>query len=251
MIGVIVMKAPLFDAIPGVAAVFVGRSREPRPDPASLAGALGLPAFAVRCVVTAAQIHSDRVLLADESANGGPLGEGDAIVTLAPGVVLGIGTADCLPIVACDPAAQVLGVAHAGWRGTVSGVLEKTLASMSAHGARMERTRIAIGPSARVCCYEVGSEVIDAFFRLRPAVAPAVLKKEAGRTRLDLVGANRLQAMAAGVRSEAIEAIDVCSICRADLCHSYRREGPGAGRMWLLAALTPLPVSRSTGATSP
>lgn len=234
----IVMKAPLFDAIPGVAAVFVGRAREPRPDPASLTGALGLPSLAVRHVVTAAQIHSARVLLASEDAAGGPLGEGDAIVTLAPGVVLGIGTADCVPIVACDPVARVLGAAHAGWRGTISGVLEKTLASMSARGARMERTHIAIGPSARVCCYEVGLEVIDAFSKQRPAEAASVLKTEAGRTRLDLVEANRLQAKAAGVRPEAIEAIDVCSICRADLCHSYRREGPGAGRMWLLAALT-------------
>ena len=234
-----VMKAPSFDAIPGVAAVFIGRGAVLRPEPASLVALLGPACAAGRGVVTAVQVHSERVLLADERTTAGPLGEGDAIVTRRRDLVLGIATADCLPIVAVDPAQGVLAVVHAGWRGTVAGVLERALQVMAGPmGARLSTTRVAIGPSARSCCYRVGSEVIDAFTRKRPEAAAAVFKKDAEGVRLDLVEANRLQALQAGVPPEGIEAIDVCSICRADLCHSYRRDGERAGRMWLLAALT-------------
>ena len=220
MIDVNVMKAPVLEAIPGIAAAFVGRQNAARPDPASLVGCLGLPAGAVRGVVTAAQIHSDRVLFADRPADGGPLGPGDAIVTRMRGLVLGIATADCVPIVA--------------------GVLERTLEAMARQGgARMPATRIALGPSARVCCYRVGAVVTGAFAAARPDAVGEAFVEDEGGARMDLIAANRRQALDAGVPAGSIGAIDVCSICRPEVCHSYRRDGPATGRMWLLAALEP------------
>ena len=157
-------------------------------------------------------------------------------MTTTRGLALGIRTADCLPIIALDPAVPVLATVHAGWRGTAGGVLAATLEKMvSGYGALAERIRVVVGPGARACCYEVGPDVTKSF---DPA---ALVEQETGSVHLDLVAANRQQATDAGVDTEHFEAVATCSICSPGNCHSYRRDGESAGRMWLIAALKPEP----------
>lgn len=107
------------------------------------------------------QVHSDRVLLANEPWQDLP--EGDAIVSDRRGFALGIVTADCAPVLFADSEAGVVGAAHAGWRGAVGGILENTVAAMIALGARPDRIRVAIGPTIARQSYEVDRAMRDRF----------------------------------------------------------------------------------------
>ena len=238
--GPIIFRVPLLDSIPGLACVFVGRDTEPRPVPARLSSVLASAcpgASATIPLVTAKQIHSGRSLVVRCGA-GGVAGEGDALLTRDAGIALGVATADCLALAAVDPEAGVLAVVHAGWRGTLAGILGEAIHRMVEQlGAAPGRIRVGTGAAAGACCYEVGLEVTEAFRRRNPAHASRSLRSTDGGTHLDLAEANRLQALDAGVREEHFAALGVCTICRTDACHSYRRDGTGAGRMWMLAAM--------------
>ncbi len=233
-----VLRLPLLDGLEGVSCVFVGRGPSPRPDPAGLLRLLDVDGRRTVRLATARQVHSDRCLVVagDDS---GVAGEADALITRERGLALGIAAADCVPLVAIDAQAGVLGVVHAGWRGTLAGVLERALERMQEDlGARPERILVCAGPAAGACCYQVGSEVVEAFGRKRPThAARALIERRPGEFFLDLIEANRLQAEAAGIFGGRFEALGVCTVCRPDLCHSYRRDGASAGRMWLLATL--------------
>jgi polyphenol oxidase len=113
------------------------------------------------------QVHGAEVV---HAKMGWAVGQGpraDAMVTDRPGLALGIITADCAPVLLCDPEAGVIGAAHAGWRGAVAGVLEATVAAMRALGA--QRIAAAIGPCIRQATYEVGTELHDAVLARDPA----------------------------------------------------------------------------------
>lgn len=234
-----IFHSRLVQALPNVTCAFVGRVDVPRPSPIDLLKYLHPAARDPSRVVTAHQIHSNRCLLVDADVNPRErIGDGDALVTTRRDVVLGICTADCMPIIAVDAEVGVLGVVHAGWRGTLSGVLTRTLSCMITRcRARADRIIVVVGPGARRCCYSVGDEVTEQFGRSLPSDLGEITRSSGGRTFLDLVEANRLLALHAGVVAGHFETIDICSICQSDRCHSYRREGSAAGRMWLLAAL--------------
>ena len=242
--GVNGFELPVLAGARGLTCRLFGRGDRPRPDPVELVRLLGLPDGSV--VATARQVHSSRCLVVDaQDASTSPggrfdAGEGDALLTIRTGLALGVATADCLPIAAVDLEARALAVVHAGWRGTVDGVLAAALTRMIADlGARPERILVGAGAGAGACCYRVGGEVVERFSRQRPTHAAAVFSKRAGGSvHLDLVEANRLQALDAGVARERFGALPMCTICRPDLFPSYRRDGASAGRMWLLAALT-------------
>lgn len=226
----------------GVAVAFFGRGPIPRPEPAILAGSLRAPTGTLLRTATARQIHSNTCLAVtlEDDPGDGPVGTGDALVTSDRGIALGVATADCLPVVVVDPLAPAVAVVHAGWRGTHAGVLSAALQKlMTRYNARPERMILAIGPGARACCYEVGPDVIGAFSEptgAAPGEKPPIIRGRRG-FHLDLVEANRRQALSAGVPIGAIDDLGICSICRVDDCHSHRRDGDAAGRMWLLAAL--------------
>lgn len=123
-----------------------------------VAEAMGLGADAL---VTLHQVHSARAIPVT-----GPLPhavQADAMVTATPGVLLAVLTADCQPVLFQDPEAGVIGAAHAGWRGTVDGVMEATIEAMEGLGARRDRVRAVIGPSISQAAYEVGPEFFDRF----------------------------------------------------------------------------------------
>jgi hypothetical protein len=170
------------------------------------------------------QVHG--VALAEAPWTAPP--EADAAVCAASGFLLAIETADCLPILLVDPQRRTVAAAHAGWRGTAASIAGRTVAALVARGSQPDGLLAALGPAIGVCCYEVGPELRAVF----GAEAEAVFREgERGRPRLDLRTANERQLLRAGVPGRAIAHVDECTRCRAADYHSYRRDGPGAGRM--------------------
>jgi YfiH family protein len=170
------------------------------------------------------QVHGARVQAAPWE--GRP--EADAAVASTPGLILGIETADCLPLLLVDPVRRSVAAVHAGWRGTVAGVSRAAVAALLAGGSRAEHLDAALGPCIGPCCYEVGEEVRAAF---GPGGSSFFRPGPRGRDHLDLREANRSQLLHAGLDPARIGGLDACTYCRPDRYHSYRRDGRGSGRM--------------------
>jgi polyphenol oxidase len=173
---------------------------------------------------TVRQIHSSKVLVADRA---GCIGEGDALISNQPGLTLSVRTADCLPILMADTRNHAVAAVHAGWRGTLLEIVPKTIEAMKEQfGTRPDDLVIAIGPGIGACCFEVGPEVAGQFSALFPERSD--LDR---RTKIDLVETNlRLLGRNDG-RMRQIATSGLCTCCRADLFHSYRRDRDQAGRM--------------------
>jgi YfiH family protein len=152
----------------------------------------------------------------------------DASVADEAGLVLGIETADCQPILFIDPVHRRVAAAHAGWRGTAAGVARETVAALVARGSAPGDIIAVLGPSIGPCCYEVGPELQDEF---GPDGATFFRPGPRGKPHLDVRAANVRQLEQAGLAPGHIHHVADCTRCRADLYHSYRREGKGAGRM--------------------
>jgi len=155
----------------------------------------------------------------------------DAVVTRERGVLVGVKTADCVPVLLGDARTGACAAVHAGWRGTLAEIVKRALDKMRAEfGTDARDVRAAIGPAALGCCYEVGAEVIDAFTE-KFAYAPALFTPtREGHALVDLHRANREQLIEAGVAADRIHALPLCTMCRTDLFFSYRREKVLHGR---------------------
>lgn len=187
---------------------------------------------------------------------------GDAALTNQPGLLLAVQVADCLPLLLVDPGRRVVAAVHAGWRGTLAGIAEKTVGRMRRDfNCQPKRLLAAIGPGIHRCCYEVGPEVAEAYeakfsyaekliLRAEPSPTemhwqqpllapapeaprprPAVTSPHGVRFRLDLVEATRRQLVAAGLKASRIWASPLCTACRTDLFFSHRAERGRTGRM--------------------
>lgn len=157
---------------------------------------------------------------------------GDGAVSDAPGRLLLVSVADCLPLLFHDPARGAVGAAHCGWRGTLAWLAREVVARMRERfGTRPEDLRVAIGPGIQGPCYQVGDEVVSAF---REAGFPAWLATpdDQGRHRLDLVAANRWLLKRAGVPRERVWSSGLCTHCDAERFYSHRRDGGITGRHW-------------------
>ncbi|WP_264393083.1 peptidoglycan editing factor PgeF [Porphyrobacter sp. ULC335] len=170
------------------------------------------------------QVHSPDVVTVsdawDDAAEGRPVA--DAVVTATPGIVLGIVTADCGPILFADAQAGIIGAAHAGWRGAVDGVLENTIAAMEALGARRGHIAAVLGPTIAQASYEV-----DPAFRTQFAAgaerffAPAPEREGVARWHFDLPGFIMGQLAASGLSKIADTGRDTFS--HVARYHSHRR----------------------------
>ncbi|WP_447577285.1 peptidoglycan editing factor PgeF [Achromobacter kerstersii] len=179
---------------------------------------------------------------AGESTTGAPAQEEpavDASVTTQPGRVLAVMVADCLPVVITDSKGQVLGAAHAGWRGLSGGVLENTLAAMRAKAPQAEGWRAWVGPGIGPQHFEVGQDVLDAFTADDPATARYFTPRPglSGKWLADLAGLADFRLRRAGVQEVALSGL--CTVSASDRFFSYRRDGE-TGRMALLAWLDPV-----------
>ena len=134
------------------------------------------------------QVHCDTVITVREAWAAGQGPRADAMVTDRPGVVLGVITADCTPVLLADAQAGVIGAVHAGWRGAVAGVLEATVLAMAALGAAPSRIEAAIGPCIRQPSYEVGADLRDAVLAREPGHALFFKPGRTGHWQFDLAG---------------------------------------------------------------
>jgi polyphenol oxidase len=213
-------------------------------------------------LITLRQIHSDVIRCIAQVSRENLAGDG--LITQTPGIVLGIQTADCLPVILVDSKRQAVGVFHAGWRGTVKRIVEKGLGEMRrCFGTDSRHVRAAIGPGIHACCYEVGTEVREQFesqFAYARELFHEVKESDPVREKypllfmtarapghgelppkifLDLVEANRRQLIDAGVPSKNISASPLCTACRTDLLFSYRAEKGVTGRMMAVVGIRP------------
>ena len=211
-------------------------------------------------LITLRQIHSDRIHCID-SVPREPL-TGDGLVTTAPGLLLAIQTADCLPVILVDSKGRAIGVFHAGWRGTVHRIVEKGIGEMHrCFGTSPRDIKAVIGPGIQGCCYQVGEEVRTKFesqFEYAAKLFREVKESDAVREKypllflnmrapghgelppkifLDLVEANRQQLIAAGVPAKNIDVSPLCTNCRPELLFSYRAEKGKTGRMMGVAGI--------------
>jgi len=211
-------------------------------------------------LITLRQIHSDIIHCVD-SVPKDPL-VGDGLLTATPGLLLAVQTADCLPVILVDTKQRVVGVFHAGWRGTVKRIVEKGVGEMfRSFGSRPRDLKAAIGPGIQGCCYEVGEEVRTKFesqFAYAGSLFREVNQSDPVREKypllflnvrapghgelskkifLDLVEANRQQLLAASVPKKNIEASPLCTNCHLELLFSYRAEKGKTGRMMGVAGI--------------
>lgn len=149
----------------------------------------------------------------------------DALITDTPGLTLGIMVADCVPLIFYDPQNRAIGVAHAGWKGTLLQIAAQTVHQMAqAFKSRPEKLLVGIGPCIGGDCYEVDEKVADPWQRELPeAFYPALKKHGKDRWRLDLQRANRLMLQETGVPDRQIETMALCTHCEPSL-YSYRRD---------------------------
>jgi hypothetical protein len=193
-------------------------------------GAPGWPVMKLK------QVHSGVVCeMRDTFAANDPV-EGDASVTALAGVVLAIQTADCVPILLADSQSRAVAAIHAGWRGTAARISEATVRRLwEKFEIDPKNLTASIGPHIGVCCYEVGTEVVqaitgdDAFEH----------RAEWAKPHLNLAEANRHQLLSSGIPAEQIETSALCTRCRADLFYSYRREENRSGRMLAVIGIAP------------
>lgn len=162
----------------------------------------------------------------------------DSLITSAPRVLLGVKTADCVPVLLGDARTGGCAAIHAGWRGTLARIVARTLESMQReYGTRAADVRAAIGPAAGGCCYEVGPDVIDAFRREFAGTDELITPTHGSHARIDIQRANRNQLLEAGLDAEQIHLAPLCTMCRTDLFFSYRREKSIHGRVGRLMSV--------------
>jgi polyphenol oxidase len=233
------LTAPGLSRFRGLAHLFGKRGVD---SPQKAAAFLGLPEDAA---VTALQVHGDGILYVDsrvplrqlQSSQGGH----DALITGTPGILIAVGTADCVPILIADRGRNVIAAVHAGWRGTIAQIAAKVIGAMAEDfGCSPSEMAAGIGPSAGPCCYEVDAAVLEPLKAGIPDWRHGVRGERDGKARLDLWALNRRQLSGAGVPDGQIDILDACTICSPDRFHSYRREGRKMKNMFSGIALRPV-----------
>ncbi len=209
-----------------------------------IAGALG---FSLEDWTCGEQVHSGDVAIVRAGDRGrGSLDrdsafqDTDGLVTNVPGILLTSFYADCVPLYFWDPATEAVGLAHAGWKGTVAGIAGNMVSAMtSEYGSDPSQIRAAIGPSIGACCYEVDDRVMERVRQLllspqdseeNPQSA-MYIDKGNGKYMLNLKEINRRIMIKAGILAEHIECTTWCTSCNNDLFFSYRKDGGTTGRM--------------------
>jgi hypothetical protein len=190
--------------------------------------------------------------------------KGDGLITNAPGLLLAVQTADCIPVLVADRRQRVVAAFHAGWRGTAKRIVESGVGRMRLeYGSRPQDLIAAIGPGIGACCYAVGEEVFSSFesqFAYFADLFCEVYDSDPVRTKypmlfltqrapghspigpnlhLDLVEANRRQLLAAGLAARSIKVVGGCTSCQRDLFFSHRSSKGHAGRMMAVIGIRP------------
>jgi YfiH family protein len=207
------LTAPGWEIHAGVVHGFFGRGQDGAQGDTDIQAAFGLSE--ATDLLLPRQVHGANILQVDTDS-GSRLGDGDAVTTDRPGTLIGVATADCVPILLVAPTARACAAIHAGWRGTAADITRKAVATLADRFAvQTGDLEAAIGPAICGACYEVGEEVV---YSLTAAHA-------------DLRAINRALLIAAGLPPDRVHLVGGCTACdTAFPCHSYRRDGQAAGR---------------------
>lgn len=189
-------------------------------------------------LVTGYQVHGSCARVVDRRMLGAILPHTDALITAEAGVPLMLRFADCVPILLYDPERRIVGLAHAGWRGTAAGIARRAVRTMLDLGSRPESIWAGIGPSIGPCCYTVGAEVARSVQATVPEMS-VFQSGEQGEFRLNLWEANRHQLLSEGVGH--VEVANVCTACHTEDWYSHRAGNGHTGRFALVAMLTGSP----------
>lgn len=172
-------------------------------------------------LITLYQIHSATAIVVDAPFEDEARPQGDAMVTNKPGLLLGILTADCTPILFADTQNAVIGAAHAGWKGAIGGIITATLDAMESLGAKRENICAAIGPTILKSSYEVNDQFRERFLMQSPTNERFFTDGKSGHAWFDLEGYNAASLVEAGVRHIDMLGLDTYSA--ADRFYSFRR----------------------------
>lgn len=197
---------------------------------------------APRKVVIPVQVHGSRVVRAEGCGDPRETPTCDGLVTAERGVMIGVNTADCVPLVAVSEGARVVGVAHCGWRGIAAGVVESFLEAVEAavEGVSPEEpgglgdVRFLVGVSVGPCCYEVGVDFLSAF---SDREVEECAETRGGKTVFDLKRLVGLRLLDEGIDRAAVFTDNTCTSCAGDSLCSYRADGDACGRMYTFAMI--------------
>ena len=173
------------------------------------------------------QIHSADITYIDTP--GEYIGT-DGLITDNPEIILIIKVADCVPVYLYEPRSQLIGLVHSGWRGTAGGIVPNAVRKMLKMGADKKEVNVFLGPAIGFCCYEVDGDVADNFNKNTKR------KMESGKWKVGLHEHICLQLAEIGIPTSKIMVSDICTFESLD-CHSYRRDGEKAGRMFAFMGL--------------
>lgn len=191
-------------------------------------------------VYTASQVHGCRSLLVDGTISVDELEaqSADSLITAKRGILLGVMTADCLPVLLIDRQSRVVAAVHAGWRGILAGVVPRTIRAMEMnYGVKPADLLVLLGPCIGRCCYQVGGELIEKFVAEAPFTVDRTWYEECvGDYYLDLLRLQVLQLQDCGVLAPAIKMANLCTAC-GSFFFSHRRERGITGRQIAVVGL--------------
>ena len=192
--------------------------------------------FSVKDVVYLKQIHSDKILNYKLGENDFNSNEGDSIVTDEREVIIGVFTADCVPIILVDDTKGVTAAIHSGWRGTFESITFKTVEKMKSEvGCEDINIKAFIGPHIRQCCYEISEELKNKFLEKKKMINPEILFE---KRNLNLEACIVQDLKESGLRDENINSLNLCTHCSEEIkLHSYRKSDGAYGRMFAFVIL--------------
>lgn len=182
-------------------------------------------------IYRAKQVHGKNVIIIDNQDNKIVEGlEADGLVTNIPGIALCTFHADCVPIYFYDRVKKVIGIAHAGWKGTLNNIVEVVVNKLvEVYQSNVDDISAAIGPSIGVCCYEIGEDV-EKLFKDKFSNSEIIIQKD-GRIYLDLWKANTINLLNSGIKCDNIYLSNSCTGCNLSTLYSYRKEKGTKNRM--------------------
>lgn len=185
------------------------------------------------------QVHGTDVIIIKEQCNSDVKKvEVDGLITNIKGIALSTYHADCVPIYFYDKVNKVIGMAHAGWKGTLNNIAQVMVNNMvKDFSSRLKDIHVALGPSIGVCCYEIGEEVAILFKERYPYNSHILVEKD-NKIYLDLWNVNMVNLLNAGIRKENIYLSDYCTSCNTDTVFSYRKEKGTTNRMLAVISLS-------------
>ena len=183
--------------------------------------------FSTEMLAVPEQIHSAEIIYIDTP---GEYIDTDGLITDNPEIILIIKVADCVPVYLYEPRSQLIGLVHSGWRGTAGGIVPNAVRKMLEMGAEPKEFTVFLGPAIGFCCYEVDEKVADNFNKNTKR------KMKSGKWKVGLHEEICLQLTEIGIPPINIKTSEICTFESQD-CHSYRRDGSKAGRMFAFMSL--------------